>query len=326
MITGKCLIEIRNLTVGYHSETGFSKIISNLNLCVNEGIILGIPGESGSGKSTLAQAIYNSLKYPGEIVSGAVIFNGNDMLRMEKQELQKIRGTEISFIPQAAMNALNPVKRIRYQFYDFCIAHGIPLKEVDSRIGETLKMVRLDEKVLDSFPHELSGGMKQRVVIAISLLLDPKLVILDEPTTGLDVLVEHEILKDLRSIQKSRNFTMIFITHDLSILYEISDRIAMMYAGEIVEIGTRDEMLNDPRHPYNFLLLKNVPRIGQKGISKLRLIGNPGNYNEEYPGCQFYTRCPFSNLNCSKTHPELFSSSDDHEYRCIRYPEWKSLV
>ena len=319
-------MQIENLTVGYHSENGFSKIIADLSLCVENGIILGIAGESGSGKSTLAQAIYNSLKYPGEIVSGEVRFYGSDLLKMGKQELQRIRGTEISFIPQAAMNALNPVKRIRYQFYDFCMAHNISLKDVDSRINETLKMVRLDEKILDSFPHELSGGMKQRTVIAISLLLEPKLVILDEPTTGLDVLVEHEILKDLKTIQKSRNFTMIFITHDLSILYEISDKVALMYAGEIVELGIRGEMLNEPRHPYNFLLLKNVPRIGQKGISKLRLIGNPGNYSESYPGCQFYTRCPFSEHKCSEMHPELKSSGDNHLYRCIRYPEWKSSL
>ena len=168
--------------------------------------------------------------------------------------------------------------------------------------------------------------MKQRTVIAISLLLEPKLVILDEPTTGLDVLVEHEILQDLKAIQKSRNFTMVFITHDLSILYEISDRIAMMYAGEIVEMGTRDEMLNEPRHPYNFLLLKNIPRIGQKGISKIRLIGNPSNYSESFPGCQFYTRCPFAEHKCSVTHPELRSSQDSHLFRCIRYPEWKSSM
>ncbi len=319
-------MQIKNLTVGYHSENGFSNIIVDLNLCVNDGIILGIPGESGSGKSTLAQAIYNSLKYPGEIVSGEVLFRGSDLLKMGKQELRRIRGTEISFIPQAAMNALNPVKRIRYQFYDFCMAHNIPLKDIDYKISETLKMVRLNENVLDSFPHELSGGMKQRTVIAISLLLEPKLVILDEPTTGLDVLVEHEILQDLKAIQKSRNFTMVFITHDLSILYEISDKIAMMYAGEIVEMGTRDEMLKEPRHPYNFLLLKNIPRIGQKGISNIRLIGNPSNYSESFPGCQFYTRCPFSDHKCSVTHPELRSSKDNHLYRCIRYPEWKSSM
>ena len=224
------------------------------------------------------------------------------------------------------MNALNPVKRIRYQFYDLMIAHGLQPETNDDMIVSTINMVRLKDTVLDSFPHELSGGMRQRVVIAMSLLFKPDLVILDEPTTGLDVLVEHDILKDLKAIQRQRSLTMIFITHDLSILYEIADEIAMMYAGEIVELGTRDDMLSDPQHPYNFLLLKNIPRIGSKRVPGLRLLGNPSNYREGFAGCQFSTRCPFSQTLCEENHPDLVSDDGSHFRRCIRYPAWRVSI
>ncbi|WP_048162080.1 ABC transporter ATP-binding protein [Thermoplasma acidophilum] len=317
------ILDIKNLTVGYYNENGFSVIINDMNLRVRKGIILGIAGESGSGKSTLAQAIYRSLKYPGEITSGQVYLDDQDILRINGEDLRRIRATRFSFIPQAAMNALNPVKRIRYQFYDLLIAHGLQPEKNEDRIQAAIKMVRLRENVLESFPHELSGGMRQRVVIAMSLLLRPDLVILDEPTTGLDVLVQHEILKDLKAIQRQSGLTMIFITHDLSILYEIADEIAMIYAGEIVEFGPRDEMLNDPQHPYNFLLLRSMPRIGAKRGTGYRLIGNPGNFREDFNGCQFYTRCPFSVPQCVSKHPELTSDDGRHFRRCLRYPEWK---
>ncbi len=319
-------IEIKNLNVGYNTETDFSLIIKNFNLSIKKGEIFGIAGESGSGKSTLAQAIYRSVKYPGEIESGEVIFKDKDIMKMEANDLRKIRATLFSFIPQAAMNALNPVRKIRYQFYDLLIAHGILPEKNNDKISAVLKMVRLNESVLDNYPHELSGGMRQRTVIAMSILLNPEVVILDEPTTGLDVLVEHEILKDLKNIQRKYGITMIFITHDLAILYEISDRIAMIYAGEIVEFGARDDMLENSTHPYNFLLLKNIPRIGVKMDNIIKLKGNPSNFKENFPGCQFYERCPFSKGECSEKHPDLREYSNEHYYRCIRFPEWKQNV
>ncbi len=323
-MSGNPLMKIRNLEVGYYSENGFNIIINDLNLDVNEGRILGVAGESGSGKSTLAQAIYRSLKYPGEIRRGEIIFREKDLLKMEAQELRKMRAIDISFVPQAAMNALNPVKKILYQFYDVLIAHGKDPEENMERIRESVRMVRLNESILYNFPHELSGGMKQRTVIAMSLLLSPKLVILDEPTTGLDVLVEHDILKDIREIQRKTNITMIFITHDLSILYEMSDDIAMLYAGEIVEKGSHSQFLKNPMHPYTYLLTKSIPRIGVKRESIVKLRGNPTNYDPSNRGCQFITRCPYSESFCSESHPDLIESDEDgHLYRCLNFPAWR---
>ncbi len=317
-------ISVKNLSVGYNWGGGLAPVIKDLNLDISQGIIFGIAGESGSGKSTLAQALFNSLKYPGEIISGEVIYDGKDLLKMPKNQLRRIRGVEMSLIPQAAMNALNPVKRIGDQFDDVFIGHGIDPDVSSQKVDEVLTLVRLNRNILKNYPHELSGGMKQRVVIAMALVLSPRLVILDEPTTGLDVLVEHDILVDLKSIQRKRQFTMIIITHDLSILYEISDQIAMMYSGEITECGDRDLMLNDPAHPYNYLLLKSIPRIGMKRYNGVKLKGMPANYNPAYPGCQFCSRCPYMNGECESNHPDLAKmEGENHYYRCLRYPDWK---
>jgi oligopeptide/dipeptide ABC transporter ATP-binding protein len=323
-MSGNSIMSVRNLSVGYYSDKGYVRIINNLDLDVTEGKILGIAGESGSGKSTLAQAIYRSLKYPGEIESGEVIFQGKDIMKMTQTELRRIRAVDISFVPQAAMNALNPVKKILYQFFDVLIAHGKDPEQNMDKIKESVRMVRLDESILNNFPHELSGGMKQRTVMAMSLLLSPKLVIFDEPTTGLDVLIEHDILKDIRKIQRDTNISVIFITHDLSILYEMSDEIGMLYAGELVEKGRYEEFLNNPMHPYTYLLTKSIPRIGISRENIVKLKGTPTNYNPENHGCQFISRCPFSESYCSESHPDLVQSDEeDHYYRCVNFPGWK---
>ena len=317
------IMEINHINAGYESENGYIPILKDVNFSVDKDLILGIAGESGSGKSTLAAVMYNSFKYPGSIKSGEVIFDGKNILKMKPNELRKLRGTEISFIPQAAMNALNPVKKIRLQFYDMMIAHNIKESEFDSKISSSMELVRLKENVLDNFPHELSGGMRQRVVIAMSLLLNPKFIILDEPTTGLDVMVEHDILLDIKKIQRTLGLTIIFISHDLPVLFGISDTIIMMYAGEIVEAGIYSDLLKTPAHPYTYQLLKSVPLIGSKIDRSMIMKGSAIDFNHIPKGCYFYPRCNFAVPNCSGIHPELKQADrTDHLYRCTRYPEW----
>ncbi len=319
------ILDISNLTSGYNSSSGFIPVIQDLNLRIKKGIIFGIAGESGSGKSTLASSIYRSLKYPGEIKSGTVNFSGIDILSIPSDKLQELRAKRYSYVPQAAMNSLNPVKRIGLQFEDIFLAHRIKSDQAKDMVTRSLSMVRLDPAILNNYPHELSGGMRQRVVIAMALLLKPELVILDEPTTGLDVLVEHDILKDLKSIQKTLGLTMIFITHDLSILFEIADQIAIMYAGELVEVGDYESLLKSPANPYTYLLLGSIPRIGVSIDHLLRMKNVPLDSSAQIEGCRFSPRCPYSSSECRSTHPDLVKlNGEDHLYRCLRYPAWRS--
>ena len=324
MIRGNNVLEVNDISSGYNTEGGFVTVLKNLDFVVKRGEIFGIAGESGSGKSTVASTIFNTLKYPGEIVSGSIKFNGIDILNISPGQLRRLRATKFSYVPQAAMNSLNPVKRIGLQFHDIMLAHDIEPEENDQKIKSILDTVKLDHSVLNSYPHELSGGMRQRVTISMALLLNPELVILDEPTTGLDVLVEYSILKDIRRIQREMGLTIIFITHDLSILFEIADRIAIIYGGEIVEIGEYEKLLSDPAHPYTYLLLKSIPLIGIKADSIIKMKGTPINFTETNSGCLFSSRCPYVFSDCKSRHPDLIQiKGEDHKHRCIRYPDWK---
>lgn len=321
------VIDIRDLSVGYHWEQGFNPVVRNLNLKIRRNIIFGIAGESGSGKSTLAASIFNSLKYPGEISSGEILFDGVDIRTLKRGPLRRMRAVRFSYIPQAAMNSLNPVKRIAMQFQDILMAHDLDPDQNRDRILEILKMVRLDKNVLNNYPHELSGGMRQRVVISMALLLNPEVVILDEPTTGLDVLVEHDMLKDLKQIQQKLNLTMIFITHDLSILFQIADEIAIMYGGEIVEMGDYHRLLESPANPYTYLLLESIPRIGGRTKRVERMKSGQMDFSVKHSGCMFAPRCPYATTGCTTEHPELkMVSGENQSYRCLRFPAWKSSL
>jgi len=319
------LLSIEDLRVEYVlSEVLRVKAVNKVSLNVYKGEVLGIVGESGCGKSTLAYSILRLVPPPGRIVGGRIIYYGwnppKDITSIPEREIRKYRWREVSLIAQAAQSTLNPIMRIGEHFIDTAFAHGEKNKE---RIIETAKKllnyVMLDEGILDRYPHELSGGMKQRVIIALSLLLNPKLLILDEPTSALDLITQKCILNMLNRLKQELNLTMIFITHDLSILAEIATRIAVMYAGKIVEIAPVDNIFYDPKHPYTIGLINAIPSI-VGDVHKVKSIpGIVPDLISPPPGCLFANRCPYASDICKKVDPPLKDLGGGRYVACHRY-------
>jgi len=312
------LLEIRDLKVYYYTSRGVVKAVDGVSFSLRRGEILALAGESGCGKSTLGYALMRLVPPPGKIVGGVVKFNGEDITLLSEEEFRRrIRWKGISMIFQGAMNALNPVVRIGDQLAEIYKIHlGLPKEESYKRAQELLKMVGLDPKRFYSYPHELSGGMKQRVVIAMALALNPPLVIADEPTTALDVVVKAQILNLLKYLQREKNMSMIIISHDLSLLAEIADKVAIMYAGKIVEHGPADKVYSKPLHPYTVSLLESIPRLGGE-ISRLRGIpGEPPDLGSPPPGCRFHPRCPYAMDICRIKEPPMVELGPDHRVAC----------
>ncbi|MGB3329954.1 MAG: ABC transporter ATP-binding protein, partial [Thermomicrobiales bacterium] len=248
---GTPLIRIQDLKVDYLSSRGPVRAVDGVTFQLRPGEVLGLAGESGSGKSTIAQAILRILQPPAVITGGSVVFGDRDVLSMDDEELLGFRWRDVSMVFQSAMNALNPVMTIGDQIADVIMAHeDVSHREAKKRAGELLEVVGIEANRIDSYPHQLSGGMRQRAVIAIALALKPPLMIMDEPTTALDVVVQKEILAQIAELREQLGFSIIFITHDLSLLVEIADRIAIMYAGQIVELAAARELFTNPLHPY----------------------------------------------------------------------------
>jgi len=296
------------------------RAVDNVSFNVTEKEILGIAGESGCGKSTLAYSILRLLKPPGYIRGGEVLFKGSDLLKIEEEELRRIRWKHISYIPQSSMNALNPVMRIEEQIGDAVINHEkISKGELRKRIEDLLVSVGLSPSVAHMYPHELSGGMRQRVVIAMAMALNPELIIADEPTTALDVVVQRGILQLLRDIRSKLKASVIMITHDMAAQAQIVDRLAIMYAGKIVEIGDANDLFNDPLHPYSRALISAIPSISEK--KKLKGVpGFPPDLRSPPPGCRFYPRCPHRiPSKCNVDEPRLIEVKNDRLVACHLY-------
>jgi peptide/nickel transport system ATP-binding protein len=299
------LVEIEDLVVEYLTPEGRRiRAVDNVSLTVQAGEILGLAGESASGKTTTAQTLLRILRPSAQIVSGAVRFQGTDVLALSTRELRAFRWRSVSMVFQSAMNALNPVTRVSDQFVDMMRAHQrIKKARALARAGELLEVVGIDRRRLHAYPHELSGGMRQRVIIAMALALSPELVIMDEPTTALDVVVQREILDEVRLLQAELGFAVLFITHDLSLLVEFSDRIAIMYAGEIVESAPARDLFEHPQHPYTAGLLASFPPLTGE-IGRLSGIpGSPPDLGHPPSGCRFHPRCP----SCGPSDPDLLS-------------------
>ncbi len=315
------ILEFKDITVQFKLKKGVLTASNKVSLSVRKGEIIGLVGESGSGKTTLATTALKIVSRPGEISNGEIIYNNEDILKLAPNKLNEYRWKEVSMVFQAAQNSMNPIITIKEHFIETVAAHDKNYKEEDviAKASELLEFVRLNpERVLNSYPHQLSGGMKQRTIIALSLICDPNVLILDEPTTALDVITQAYIFDILKDIHEKLGITMIMSTHDVAVIGSMADRIAVMYAGEIVEIGSVYDIFDNPIHPYSKGLIRATPSLTDDIKQRKAIKGNPPNLINRLVGCQFAPRCEFADETCSKDTIELKHIKDDHFVRCVK--------
>ncbi|MCL6548817.1 MAG: ABC transporter ATP-binding protein [Alicyclobacillus sp.] len=315
-------VQVRGLNVVYNTLQGQIPAVRDVDLDIRPGLITGIIGESGSGKSTLVMAMMNAVPQPGRVVSGSVEVPGvGDMLRLSGEALRKARGTQFGLVFQAAQNSLNPLRRIGHQVLDLGRSHGVKdLRGLLRKAKDLLTRLGLDaERVLASYQHELSGGMRQRVGIMFALILDAKLVVLDEATTALDMLSQASVLQMVRELHRERGLTTILITHDMGVVGDLADHLVVMYGGEIVEEGPTADVLGDPRHPYTQGLIRAIPRISGDIGRAVPLAGSPPDLKTYLqPGCLFADRCPVVMEKCRHKRPVKVPLSGERHVSCFR--------
>jgi len=313
----KPLLEVKNLRVYYHTPRGPVKAVEAINFDLQAEERFGLIGESGSGKSTLALSIMRLIKPPGRIESGEVLLDGVNVMTLPEEQMRKLRLAGIALISQGAMNSLNPVMRIRPQIVDGLQSHGVRMsrRELDDRVGELLEWVGLRQEVAGMFPHELSGGMKQRVCIAIAISLRPRVIIADEPTSALDVVVQRQVMETLRRVQEDLGASVILIGHDMGLMAQFADRVGIMYAGRLVEEGSVGDIFSNPQHPYSQLLIASLPSLEKKGVFQ-GIPGAPPSMLDLPPGCAFHPRCPYAMDRCVVEEPVLRSIGPDRRAAC----------
>ena len=325
------ILDVRNLQTHFFTDEGVVRSVDDVSFRLRKGESMGLVGESGCGKSVTSLSIMRLVaEPPGKTVGGEILFNGRDLLGLSESEMRKIRGNDISMIFQEPMTSLNPVFTVGDQ-----IAEAIQLHQRKSRseaMRDAVEMLRkvhipAPEQRVHEYPHQLSGGMRQRVMIAMALSCDPLLLIADEPTTALDVTVQAQILDLLRTMKDQYGLSLLLITHDLGVVAEVADRVAVMYSGKIVEVGTVDQIYSDPRHPYTQGLLRSVPRLDETEHTRLQTIeGVVPNPFELPPGCAFSARCEFARPEYSQKMPPLLDVGDGHLVRCFLYEEEAAAV
>ena len=312
------VLEVRDLSVEYLLERGTVLAVDRVSFDLAAGEFIGIVGESGCGKSTLLFAIAQLLVPPAEVTNGSVIFKGRNMVGLTDKEMTAVRWRDLSVVMQSAMNALNPVKSIGAQFSDAMRAHGVASKgEIAERSAEVLKMVGIDPVHLKSYPHQLSGGMRQRSMIAMAMLFTPDLVIMDEPTSALDVVAQRSLMVQIKELQEQLGFAIIFVTHDMSLVSHFSDRLMVMYGGLVAEFGATRQVFDNPLHPYSIGLLEAFPSIRGPRVPLTGIPGNPPDLSRVPAGCRFRPRCPYAVEKCAELAPDLYPL-DGELVRCLR--------
>ena len=313
------ILEVRDLTVDYQTSRGIARAADRLTFDVHRGEFLGVVGESGCGKSTMLFAVARLLSPPAEVSGGSVLFHGENLLTMTGRQLNVLRWRDYSVVMQSAMNALNPVTSIRAQFEDVLVAHGKRSKaENDARSAEVMRLVGIDPVHLRSYPHQLSGGMRQRAMIAMALLFTPDLIIMDEPTSALDVVAQRSLMVQIKELQRRLGFAVLFVTHDMSLVSHFSDRLIVMYAGQIVEAGDTRTVFDAPSHPYSRGLLNAFPSVRGPRVELVGIPGSPPDLAEPPRGCRFAPRCPEVMAQCADREPELYPIAGVNA-RCLQY-------
>ena len=311
------LLDIQELSVTYDTVRGPVQAVSELSLQLPRGASIGIVGESGCGKTTLAKALIRLLPANGKISGGSIRFDGVNIARLSPAELRDMRWREIAMVPQSAMNSLNPVYQVGAQLVETMVVRQRMAKSAAwERAGELFKMVGIDPGRLHDYPHQFSGGMKQRATIALAMTLSPKLIIADEPTTALDVLVEARILNLLRDLKQTHGLTLIYITHDLSVVARTCDLMGVMYAGKLVEFGPTEQVIRRPLHPYTMGLIAAVPKGSIRGWEPVTIPGSPPELIHKLEGCRFVQRCPFATARCAVDTPALAEGATGHWAAC----------
>ncbi|MFJ6695719.1 ABC transporter ATP-binding protein [Streptomyces sp. NPDC091272] len=319
------LLEVRDLHVEFKTRDGVAKAVNGVNYSVDEGETLAVLGESGSGKSVTAQAVMGILDMPpGRIRQGEIFFEGQNLLKLKEEQRRKIRGAGMAMIFQDALSSLNPVLSVGDQLGEMFVVHrGMSRKDSRAKAVELMDRVRIPaaKERVGQYPHQFSGGMRQRIMIAMALALEPKLIIADEPTTALDVTVQAQVMDLLAELQRELNMGLILITHDLGVVADVADKIAVMYAGRIVETAPVEKIYARPAHPYTKGLLDSIPRLDQKGQELYAIKGLPPNLLHIPPGCAFNPRCPRARDVCRTDVPPLYDVAEDRQSACHFWKE-----
>jgi oligopeptide/dipeptide ABC transporter ATP-binding protein len=316
------VLQVRDLRVFYHTPSGPVKAVNGVTFSLRAEERLGLVGESGSGKSTIALALMRLIKLPGKIESGEVLLDDVNLLMISEEQMRQARLARIALVAQGAMNSLNAVLRVRDQIWDALGDHGVSSsrKDFDAGVADLLERVGLRREVASMYPHELSGGMKQRVCIAIAISLKPRVIIADEPTSALDVVVQRQVIDTLRDVQEALHASILLIGHDMGLMAQVVDRLGVMYAGDLAEVAEIHDIYREPLHPYTQLLIASLPSLDRKGVFK-GIPGLPPSLLNRPVGCPFRARCPFAFDRCATEEPLLREVKPDHFVSCHLYEE-----